>query len=121
MRFLIDVNMPKLLATQLSNAGHDVEEVYQWNPRAEDPSILQRAKDEQRILITADLWFGNIRMHPVGSYPGIVVVRPKALQPQEAVALVTQAIETYGETLTGKLAILDRNRTRIREPRQERS
>lgn len=118
MRFLMDANMPQMLTTKLRGEGHDVEEVLEWNPGTDDPSILQHAREQQRILITADLWFGNIRAHPVGSYPGLILIRPKTLRPQEMVELVAQGIDEFGERLSGKLIIVDRNRTRIRGPEQ---
>ncbi len=76
MRFLTDANVPQTLTTRLRTVGHDVEEVLEWNPSADDTSVLARANEQNRTLITADLWFGNTAIHPVGSYPVMIIIRP---------------------------------------------
>lgn len=115
MRFVVDANVPRSLTIWLRESGHDVLDVTEWDPDSQDQDIIDLAKAQRRVLITADLEFGNIRKHPIASHQGIVLIRPKGLRPEELLLLVQRTILELGEDLSGKLVILDRNQMRIRE------
>jgi len=46
-----------------------------------DTAIAAAAKDEERILLTLDVEFGNLKKYPPGSHPGIILFRPHSLGP----------------------------------------
>ena len=76
MRFKTDENLPAEAATILQGAGFDAESV--WDEHlsgADDETIAARARDEDRILLTLDLDFANIRAYPPGQHTGIIVLR----------------------------------------------
>ena len=74
MKIKLDENMPADLAAMLREEGHDVADVVEEGlGGADDPPVLKAATDEQRILITFDLDFADIRHYPPGSHGGIVV------------------------------------------------
>ena len=80
-----------------------------------DPTILQVAMSEGRVLLTFDLDFADIRRYPIGSHAGIAVFR---LHDQRWAVLERPArrlIESgLLDRLQSGLAIVDESRVRIR-------
>jgi predicted nuclease of predicted toxin-antitoxin system len=58
MRFLVDRCAGVTLAKWLRDEGHDVEDASGWSDDPGDAAILQRATEEDRILVTIDTDFG---------------------------------------------------------------
>jgi predicted nuclease of predicted toxin-antitoxin system len=116
MRIKLDESMPIALRDFLRSAGHDVEDVYAegLSGKNDDP-VIQTATKEQRLLITFDLDFADIRAYPPGSHGGVVVLRLTD-QRWKAMKGPTEALVESGvlERLRGGLAIVDETRVRIR-------
>lgn len=76
MNFKLDENMPRDLANFLKKEGHDVKDVVEEGLAGhKDPSVLLAATAEDRVLLTFDLDFADIRNFPPGTNAGIVVFR----------------------------------------------
>lgn len=76
MRFKLDENVDVRAAEILTASGHDVTTVAgQELGGTKDPGIAQVAARVDRILVTLDRGFGDIRRYPPGSHPGIVLLR----------------------------------------------
>jgi len=76
MRFLLDADLPRSSATTLRDLGYDVSDVRDVGlGDASDDEIFKRAQAEQRIIVTADLDFADVRTYPPGTHPGIIVLR----------------------------------------------
>ncbi len=68
MRFLVDNALSPLLATLLSQAGHDALHVHTIDlQRAEDNVIFDKAAAEDRIVVSADTDFGADAVESVGA------------------------------------------------------
>lgn len=120
MRFKLDENMPADLAVMLRKEGHDVHDVGGEGLAGEDdPPVLRAATREERILITFDLDFADVREYPPGSHSGIVIFR---LQDQRWTILEGPARRALTDSnlakLEGGLAIVDETRIRFRRPRK---
>lgn len=77
MKFKLDENLPELVRESLSELGRDAHTVAEEGlSGAQDEAVLQACIAEDRILITLDLDFSDIRSYPPGSYPGGWVLRP---------------------------------------------
>jgi hypothetical protein len=58
-------------------AGHDVDTVADEDLLSQpDPVIGRAAKDADRVLLTLDVEFADLRKYPPGTHPGIVLFRP---------------------------------------------
>ena len=76
MKIKLDENLPRALEDLLVAGGHDVTTVPQEAlGGSNDPRVLNAATGEDRLLMTFDLDFADIRQYPVGSHAGVVVFR----------------------------------------------
>ncbi len=96
--------------------GHDCHTVHDEALRgAADPVISDRCRAENRVRITLDLDFADIRAYPPGSHPGIVILRPKEPDRDRVLKLLQRiAIRFVSSTVDGSLWIVEENRIRIR-------
>lgn len=60
MRFLVDRCAGSKLARWLADAGHDVVDASAWSSDPGDAVILDRARAEDRVVITIDHDFGML-------------------------------------------------------------
>ena len=71
---------------------------------------------EDRVLVTLDLDFSDIRQYPPGSHRGIWVLRPARQTFNAIFALVEAGLRlTATERTAGQLWVIDERRVRIRE------
>lgn len=76
MRFKLDENLPIEFAHLLRMHGHDAVTVLdQGLGGAPDPDLAQVCSRENRVLVTFDTDFSDIRMYPPDTHSGIVVLR----------------------------------------------
>ena len=117
MKFKLDENLPELVRVSLSELGHDAHTVAQEGlAGAQDDTVLQACVAEDRILITLDLDFSDIRAYPPGSYPGVWVLRPQKQTFTVIEALVRAGIRlSTVEWVRGHLWVIDEKRVRIRD------
>jgi predicted nuclease of predicted toxin-antitoxin system len=117
VRFKLDENLPKNAGTLLVDAGHDVETVLDerlgGNP---DAKILEVCQVENRVLVTFDLDFSDIRLYPPSSHKGIWILRPQTQSVENTLALLRGALELVrSEVLQARLWIVEPDQVRIRE------
>jgi predicted nuclease of predicted toxin-antitoxin system len=78
VRIKVDEDLPRAVATALKEAGHEACTVQDEHlGGAKDPTVWDAALREERLLVTADKGFGDIRLHPPGTHPGIILLRPR--------------------------------------------
>ena len=116
MTFKFDENLPSDLGALLRADGHDAHSVLDQELRgAADPAIAKVCQDEQRILVTLDLDFSNIKAYPPQDYYGIIILR-LARQDRDSVLAIMPRVLTLLETepIARRLWIVDDHKTRIR-------
>jgi predicted nuclease of predicted toxin-antitoxin system len=116
-RFKLDENLPRGAEALLRKAGHDVHTVLDehlgGNP---DPGVIDASRAEDRILVTFDLDFSDIRLYRPKSHSGIWVLRPHTQSIQNTLALLMGALVVLEtEPAHGRLWIVEPERVRIRE------
>lgn len=61
MKLLVDANLSHKVAAGLRAAGHEATHLQEIGMQASpDPAVLAVARDDERILITADADFGRL-------------------------------------------------------------
>ena len=117
MKFKVDENLPVEVADLLRHAGYDVATVFDQKLGGEaDRTIAAVCRLEQRVIVTLDIDFADIRTYPPSQYAGLLVLRVKQQDKPFILALVTRIIpQLSSEPLVGKLWIVDEHRIRVRE------
>src|SRR5215207_3502258 len=116
MLFKIDENLPVEAAILLRRNGHDTatvcDESLQGHP---DEHIAEACRREQRVLITLDVDFSDIRTYPPEKSPGCVGLRLSRLDKTHVLTVLERTIPMFQqEPLSGHLWIVDEARLRIR-------
>jgi len=113
---LIDANIPRSTKAVIEALGHNVIDVRDILPPASpDSDIALLALTENRIIITRDQDFGNILLYPPEKYPGIIVLKVRALKSSEINKLIKLFLTTNPvDIIAHSLIVLEPNRFRIR-------
>lgn len=117
MRFLIDNALSPVLAQLLRQAGHDVAHVRDYRLEAAgDDEIFERAKAEDRVLVSADTDFGTLLALRDQRGPSLILFRRTAnRQPDRQVQLLLANIPAIeAPLLNGCVAVIEDARVRIR-------
>jgi predicted nuclease of predicted toxin-antitoxin system len=117
VKFKLDENLPDLVRKSLGSLGHDAHTVTDEGlSGARDETVLEACIAEDRILITLDLDFSDIRTYRPGSHPGIWVLRPTRQTFGAIEALVRAGVQLAAiERVQGQLWVIDERRVRIRD------
>jgi predicted nuclease of predicted toxin-antitoxin system len=117
MKFKIDENLPIEVADMVRQAGYEASTIYDQNLVGEvDENIAEICQTEQRILVTLDLDFADIRAYPPNEYPGIIVMRVKQQDKPYVLNITARWIKVLPDNiLDRRLWIVDDQKIRIRE------
>jgi predicted nuclease of predicted toxin-antitoxin system len=116
VKFKFDENLPSDLGALLRADGHDAHSVRDEHLQgAADPAIAGACQREQRILITLDVDFANIKAYPPQDFHGIIVLRLSRQDRDSVLAIIPRILALLqAETVAQRLWIVDETRTRIR-------
>jgi predicted nuclease of predicted toxin-antitoxin system len=120
LKLKLDENIPTAVAVLLRGRGIDTDTVIEESLGGHsDPAVLDPATQENRLLITLDRGFGDIRAYPPGSHPGIVVLRPDDQRVPTVTNMVETLIDNHSiESLAGCVTVVQRNMLRVRSQEQ---
>ena len=117
MHFKLDENLSDTLTRLFVEAGHDAVTVVEQGMAGEgDAGVAAVCAAENRVLVTLDTDFADIRVYPPEHYPGLVVLRLSRQGPRHQVEVVSRFLrQLHGPSLQGQLWIVEDARVRIRE------
>jgi predicted nuclease of predicted toxin-antitoxin system len=115
MKVLLDMPVSPLLLDVLRVHGHEGVHAYQiGRSRATDDELLELARREDRIVITADLDFPRILVLNSAAGPGVVLFRGGNYSEQEMCELLERVLEEVPvRTLERSICVVDKKRIRI--------
>ena len=118
MKLKLDENLSRHLKPVLSGLGHDVltaaDEHLLSRP---DVEVAACAAREGRILLSLDIEFADLRKHPPGSHPGIILFRPVSLGPLSVNRFVEQFVRSTNlSELSGCVTVVEPQGVRVRCP-----
>lgn len=116
MRFLLDESVSRGSAVALRTHGHDaVHAIDVGLASTDDEEIIERARREDRILITRDRHFTNPVRFPPSEFPGILYIRPGNLTSQDEAALLHRVVSALSSSaVAGHLVVVSITRVTIR-------
>jgi predicted nuclease of predicted toxin-antitoxin system len=114
----LDENVTQEAVAVLVDAGHDVQTVRSEQlVGASDAKVWDACLREQRMLVTFDLGFADVRAYPPGHHVGVVALRLTDQQPAAVVDVLRRLLADYDlDTLVGCLAVVADTRVRVRRP-----
>ena len=117
MRFKLDENLPVQLKRLFTESGHDAVTILdQGMGGATDSDVASVCLAENRILVTQDMDFADIRTYPPRQHPGIVVIRLASQTRDDLLQIGERLIEALSNSSPqGQLWIVEDSRLRIRE------
>jgi predicted nuclease of predicted toxin-antitoxin system len=113
MKFLADESCSGPVIRALLEAGHDVASIAQVAMGASDEQVLERALNEQRVLITEDRDFGELVYARGRQSAGVILVRFHSSARRAKPATVVSAVEKLGFRLQNAFTVVQPGRVRI--------
>jgi len=116
VKFKIDENLPDELSHLLRDSGWDSLTVEEQRLSGEiDPRLAEICATEERILVTFDRGFSNIRVYPPSNSPGMIVFRLRSQDKRHVLSVAERLVESLrARELRNQLWIVHENRIRIR-------
>ena len=116
MRFLGDMGLAQSTLVWLRNKGYDAIHLREEGlHRLSDTDITEKARQEDRIIITFDLDFGDIMAATGKTTPSVIILRLDDQRPQRVNCRLKQVLADSSESLLkGAIISVDENRHRVR-------
>jgi predicted nuclease of predicted toxin-antitoxin system len=96
MRLVVDENLSRKWVRELIGGGHHAEH---WldigKAAAPDREIMRYALEQNAVVLTCDLDFGDILAASGGSKPSVVQLRPDRMRPEQLISDVLRAIKQH--------------------------
>jgi predicted nuclease of predicted toxin-antitoxin system len=117
VRFLVDMPLSPALAAWLRSRGHDaVHASEQGLNRARDIDIMERAKREERTVITVDLDYPRLLALARGTDPSLILFRGGNWSDADIVARVDEIMRSLTiADIARSIVVVERNRVRRRK------
>lgn len=117
MKFLVDHNLSPAIAEHLREAGHEAVHTGDVGLAiADDTEILDVARRESRVIVSADTDFGTLLASERATDPSFVLIRVRS--PRRAVELaelLLANLDPVTEDLeVGAIVVLEDERIRVR-------
>jgi predicted nuclease of predicted toxin-antitoxin system len=113
MRFLVDECTGPRLAEWLSREGYEVFSVYDLARGTEDDYLIQKAFEEDWILITNDKDFGKLIYREGRPHRGVVFLRLRDEVFANKIAVMKTLLEEYSERLADQFVVVTESRVRF--------
>lgn len=117
MKFLADMGISPVTVDFLRSLGHEAIHLHEEGlDRLPDPSILEKARREGRVLLTSDLDFGDLLAYSGAGLPSVVIFRLMNMQPESVNAHLDVLLTRLSTDLErGAIASVTDQRIRLRQ------
>jgi len=113
MRFLVDECTGPAVVQWLRRQNHDVISVFDDIRGADDRKVIQKAFEQNRILITNDKDFGELVFREKRPYKGVILLRLEDERPANKIAVLNRLFENYEKSLSGHFIVVTETTVRI--------
>lgn len=115
MKFLADENFPALVVRYLREAGLDVRWVRTDFQGIDDEMVLQKANEEQRIILTFDKDFGEIAFRDkLNTQNGIVLFRLAIIDIEISAIFIRDTILSRNDWAS-HFSVIEKDKIRMRK------
>ena len=116
MNFVADESMDQQIVARLREEGHTVWYIVENGPGAPDEDVLELAKHEGAILLTADKDFGEMVFRQRRVTEGVIFIRLAGQSQERKAEIVASAVKRHGEELLRAFSVITPGGIRIRKP-----
>jgi len=115
MKFLLDMPVSFLLLDVLRAHEHEGVHAHDISKdRAPDDELLEIARREGRVIVTADLDFPRLMALSLAEGPGLILFRGGNYSDQEMCELLERVLRRVpAETLAESVCVVDKTRIRV--------
>ncbi len=113
MRFLIDECTGPAVAEWLQAQGHEVFSVYDSARGMDDNDIVQKAFEENWILITNDKDFGDQIYREHKSHHGVILLRLDNERAKNKIDVLKQLLNSYADRLPNQFVVATEENVRF--------
>ncbi len=115
MKFLLDMPVSFLLLDALKTRGHEGVHAHQiGKDRAADEELLEIARRESRVIITADLDFARLIALSLADGPGLILFRGGDYSDREMYDLLLRVLQDVpSDALASSVCVVDKKRIRV--------
>ena len=116
MKPLLDQGMPRSAAALLRKMGSDAVHTGEMSfATAEDAAILERGREDERIIVTLDADFHTLLALAGAGAPSVIRLRIEGLRGEETAALLQTILTQFDEDLEqGAALTVQEGRVRVR-------
>ena len=116
MKFLVDMPLSPALARWLEQEGHDAVHAYYIGlGHASDEDVLKKAREEKRVVITADLDYPRLLALSGAEGPGLVLFRGGDYSEKQVVELMGRVMASIPALeFSSSIVVIDKKRIRKR-------
>lgn len=117
MKFLADMPVSPKTVEKLCEKGYDAVHLFSLGmKKADDEEVVEFAKQENRIILTMDLGFGEILAHSKEQRPGVIIFRVSHSTPTKVNSLLFDLLNSEASSdIEGSIIIIEEARVRIRK------
>ena len=113
MRFLVDECTGPKVAAWLRDQGHEVFSVFDEARGSDDDTVIQRAHDENWILITNDKDFGEKVFRERRPHRGVIFMRLEDERAASKVDVLRRLLESYTDRIEDQFIVVTETRVRF--------
>lgn len=115
MRFLVDECTGPTVARWLRDQSHDVFSVYEEDRGASDDDILDKAHDENWVLITNDKDFGEKVYRDKKPHHGVILLRLQDERGASKIDAMERLLDDYEDELVDAFVVVTETQVRFRQ------
>src|SRR5437016_13515600 len=106
MKLLADESVDRQIVERLRQNDHDVAYIAEMEPGISDEIVLQRANQNEAILVTADKDFGELTFRQKLIHHGVVLIRLSGLSNQVKADIVADALRERGAQFMSAFSVI---------------
>lgn len=116
MKFLVDMSISPKTVKFLKKKGYEAVRVSNLGmAKSKDEEIFEYTIENDMILITADLDFGNILAYTKSKKPSTIIFRLKNPSPENVNQMLLSILPRIESLKKGVIVVIEDRRIRIRE------
>jgi len=116
MKFLADMGISPRVVRYLVESGHDALHLHEkgWE-KFSDSQILEKARQEKRIVLTHDLDFGDLLAASGNALPSVIIFRLRNMRPGNVSYFLQIIIDQHRMALeSGVIISVNERQARVR-------